>query len=92
MSNSEFCDLEEITSGRYFDVTLDSKLNFNAHVDKITKKATKLLNLCRKTALQSTIFFVFNDRFVMFLLLFRSSQICNSDWGNLTSLCSHAGI
>ena len=46
MSNSEFCDLEEITSARYLGVILDSKLNFNAHVDEITKKATKLLNLC----------------------------------------------
>ena len=45
MSNSEFCDLEEITSAHYIGVTLDSKLSFNAHVDEITKKATKLLNL-----------------------------------------------
>ena len=48
MPNSELCDLEEITSGRYLGVILDSKLSFNAHVDEITKNATKLLNLCRR--------------------------------------------
>ena len=45
---SEFCDLEEVTSDRYLGVILDNKLNFNKHIDEITNKATKLLNLCRR--------------------------------------------
>ena len=45
MAASEFCDLEEVTSDRYLGVILDNKLNFNKHIEEITNKATKLLNL-----------------------------------------------
>ena len=45
MSNSESFDLEKITSAHYLGVLFDSKRN-DAHTDGITKKATKLLNLC----------------------------------------------
>lgn len=43
-----FTPLEEITSDRYLGVILDNKLSFNEHVDTIVKKATNLLNLCRR--------------------------------------------
>ncbi|KAJ8029721.1 hypothetical protein HOLleu_29186 [Holothuria leucospilota] len=49
MSASEFCDLEEVTSDRYLGVILDNKLNFNIkHIEEITNKATRLLNLCHR--------------------------------------------
>ena len=48
MSASDFVILEEVTSDRYLGVILDNKLNFNKHIDEITNKATKLLNLCRR--------------------------------------------
>ena len=48
MAASEFCDLEEVTSDRYLGVILDNKLTFNKHIEEITNKATKLLNLCRR--------------------------------------------
>ena len=40
--------LEEITSDRYLGVILDNKLSFNEHIEHATKKATNLLNLCRR--------------------------------------------
>jgi hypothetical protein len=43
-----FTPLQDITSDRYLGVILDNKLSFNEHVDAITKKATNLLNLCRR--------------------------------------------
>ena len=46
--NGKFSPLEEIESDRYLGVMLDNKLSFNSHVDTITKKATNLLNLCRR--------------------------------------------
>ena len=48
MSNSEFCDLGEIRKARDLGKILDSKLNFKGYVDEITKKATKLLNICQR--------------------------------------------
>ena len=45
---SSFTPLEEISSDRYLGVILDKDLSFNPHVDEITKKASKLLNLCRR--------------------------------------------
>ena len=33
---------------KYLGVILDNKLSFNEHVDAICKKATNLLNLCRR--------------------------------------------
>ena len=39
--------LEEVTSDRYLGVILD-KLSFNEHIEHATKKATNLLNLCRR--------------------------------------------
>ena len=46
--NRNFSPLDEITSDRYLGVILDNKLSFNPHVDTITRKATNLLNLCRR--------------------------------------------
>ena len=43
-----FTALEEITSDKYLGVIIDNKLSFNDHVNHITNKATKLLNLCRR--------------------------------------------
>ena len=40
--------LELIESDKYLGVHLDSKLNFNSHINESTKKGTKLLNLCRR--------------------------------------------
>lgn len=40
--------MEEVTSDRYLGVILDNKLNFNKHIEEITNKATRLLNLCRR--------------------------------------------
>jgi len=45
---SGYSSLEEIDSDRYLGVYLDKNLNFNHHTDEISKKATKLLNLCRR--------------------------------------------
>ena len=39
-------NLEETTSECYLGVIRDDKLNFNEHVNHISNKATKLLNLC----------------------------------------------
>ena len=46
--DGNYTPLEEITSDKYLGVILDNKLSFNQHVDAITKKATNLLNLCRR--------------------------------------------
>ena len=40
--------LEVITSDKYLGVTFDHHLTFNEHVDTITRKATTVLNLCRR--------------------------------------------
>ena len=40
--------LEEVKEDRYLGVTLNSKLNFNQHIDGITNRAMKILNLCRR--------------------------------------------
>ena len=45
---SKFSPLEEIESDRYLGVILDNKLSFNSHIDTICRKATNLLNLCRR--------------------------------------------
>ena len=47
-ATSDPIPLEEITSDRYLGVILDNKLSFNEHIKEITKKATNLLNLCRR--------------------------------------------
>lgn len=46
--NTNFSPLEEIQHDKYLGVIIDNKLSFNEHVDYITNKATKLLNLCRR--------------------------------------------
>ena len=46
--NRNFAALDEITSDKYLGVILDNRLSFNEHIDAITSKATKLLNLCRR--------------------------------------------
>ena len=43
-----FTHLEDIQSDKYLGVVLDNRLSFNNHTDEITKKATNLLNLCRR--------------------------------------------
>ncbi len=48
INSNSFTPLEEIESDRYLGVILDNKLSFNSHIDEITKKATNLLNLCRR--------------------------------------------
>ena len=40
--------IELSPSAKFLGVTLDSKLNFNEHIDKITKKATSSLIQCRR--------------------------------------------
>ena len=47
-SISKFSPLDEIESDRYLGVILDNKISFNSHIDAICKKATNLLNLCRR--------------------------------------------
>ena len=43
-----FTHLEDIQSDTYLGDVLDNRLSFNNHTDEITKKATSLLNLCRR--------------------------------------------
>ena len=40
--------LKVIDADKYLGVYVDTKLNFNKHVDSICAKATKVLNLCRR--------------------------------------------
>ena len=40
--------LEEVKEDQHHGVTLDSKLNFNQHIDGITNRAMKILNLGRR--------------------------------------------
>ena len=46
ISKLNFYSLEETTSECYLGVIIDNKLNFNEHVNFISSKAKKLLNLC----------------------------------------------
>ena len=46
---SSLVPLELIVSDKYLGVHLDNKLTFNTHIAETTKKATKLLNLCRRS-------------------------------------------
>lgn len=46
--NGYYTKLEEISHDKYLGVILDNKLSFNQHVDAISNKATRLLNLCRR--------------------------------------------
>ena len=46
--NGSYTPLEVITSDKYLGVTLDHHLTFNEHVDTITRKASTVLNLCRR--------------------------------------------
>ena len=48
VKSNSLLPLELITSDKYLGVHLDNKLNFNSHITESTKKATKLLNLCRR--------------------------------------------
>ena len=48
ISKLNLYSLEETTSIRYLGVIINNKLNFNEHVNYISNKATKLLNLCRR--------------------------------------------
>ena len=43
-----YTHLEDIQSDKYLGVVLDNRLSFNKHTDEISKKATNLLNLCRR--------------------------------------------
>ena len=40
--------MEETQHGSYLGVIIDNKLNFNQHIDDMSRKATNLLNLCRR--------------------------------------------
>ena len=46
--NGKYTALETIDSDKYLGVTLDHRLTFNEHIDSITKKATSVLNICRR--------------------------------------------
>lgn len=48
IETGNFLPLEEIDCDKYLGVYLDKDLNFNTHVNEATKKATKLLDLCRR--------------------------------------------
>ena len=43
-----YTHLEDIQSDKYLGVVLDNRISFNKHTDEISKKATNLLNLCRR--------------------------------------------
>ena len=43
-----FIHIEETQHESYLGVIIDNKLNFNQHIDDMSKKATNLLNLCRR--------------------------------------------
>ena len=43
-----YTHLEDIQSDKYLGVALDNRLSFNKHTHEIAKKATNLLNLCRR--------------------------------------------
>ena len=40
--------LKLINSEKYLGITIDSKLNFNNHIENVCSSATKILNLCRR--------------------------------------------
>ena len=46
--STDFIDIEETQHESYSGVIIDNKLNFNQHIDDMSKKATNLLNLCRR--------------------------------------------
>ena len=45
--STDFIDIKETQHESYLGVIIDNELNFNQHVDDMSKKATNLLNLCR---------------------------------------------
>ena len=45
---TDFIHIEETQHESYLGVIIDNKLNFNQHIDDMSKKATNLLNLCRR--------------------------------------------
>ena len=46
--STDFIDIKETQHESYLGVIIDNKLNYNQHVDDMSKKATNLLNLCRR--------------------------------------------
>ena len=48
VSFTDFIHIEETQHESYLGVIIDNKLNFNQHIDDMSKKATNLLNLCRR--------------------------------------------
>ena len=46
--STDFIHIEETQHDSYLGIIIDNKLNFNQHIDDMSKKATNLLNLCRR--------------------------------------------
>ena len=46
--SSDYHYLESIDYDRYLGVILDYRLDFNQNADEVTRKVTKVLNLCRR--------------------------------------------
>ena len=44
---TDFIHIKETEHESYLGVIIDNKLNFNQHIDDMSKKATNLLNFCR---------------------------------------------
>ena len=45
---TDYIHIKETQHESYLGVIIDNKLNFNQHIDDMSKKATNLLNLCRR--------------------------------------------
>ena len=45
---TDFIHIEETQHESYLGVIVENKLSFNQHIDDMSKKATNLLNLCRR--------------------------------------------
>ena len=48
MPNKDFIHIKETQHDSYLGVIIENELIFNQHIDDMSKKATNLLNLCRR--------------------------------------------